>query len=894
DMDVAYREVRDRIERARRALPEDVDRVYIRKDDIDGIPVYVIGIAIGEDVSDPYDLIQHEIIQPLARVPGVASVRAEGLEEKEVLIDLDRERTEAAGLNIYDLSLQLMDDNFTLASGHVRDASRKLPLRSVARYRSLEELEDTWVSPRVRLSDIATLRYEVPEVTYRARAMSRPAVALLVLKEGQANTREVSERVQAAFDQIQRDPRVEGLGMLPLFDQGEVIDESLETMLNSGTIGGMLAFLVLMFFLRRFRLTLIVALSIPISLLIGLTVMYFGGETLNIISLLGLMICVGLLVDNSVVVAENIHRLHRAGASRREAAVRGAGEMALAITMSTLTTIVVFLPVALVEGPGQFFLMRLALPVSVSLAGSLLVALVFIPVSVYLTLPNGGAQQAARSRIRSLVERSLRRGYEMTFGGLGRAYNKALAFFLVRRLDLVIALVAVFAVTIALTRDRVEMVPIQEDEQAGFEIAVEMPVSATFEETEQWFLAAEKVIEDSAEEFGLDGWFLFHRKTGGELQGWFTRPRRTDHTPREVAEAIKQRVPKKAGIKLYAGRESEVDEESGEQIYGLKLYGEDPERLESTGKALEQLLTRVDGVLGLKLATERQPNELGLVIDRDRARRYGANPRVIAGLVGFALRGRTLPKFIHEGREIPVRIRFEQQDRDNLEQLGAFRVPTQSGALLSLSTLTDPRLLASPDYIMRENKRISRSITLELVEGQEKPARERLDALLAGVDLPEGISFAATDSTTELNEDVEGLKFAGLLSVVFIYLLMGFLFESFILPLSIILTIPLAAIGVLGVHAIVGRDIDFLGLVGIVLLIGVVVNNGIVLIDYLHRLRARGLARREAILLAAERRFRPIMMTAITTIGGLIPLAFSGASQIGISYTSFSLTLIGG
>ena len=241
-----------------------------------------------------------------------------------------------------------------------------------------------------------------------------------------------------------------------------------------------------------------------------------------------------------------------------------------------------------------------------------------------------------------------------------------------------------------------------------------------------------------------------------------------------------------------------------------------------------------------------------------------------------------------------MRIRFKEEDRESLTELASFYVPTRSGALLPLSTLTDVQMFSAPETIVRRDKRTARTITLELEEDKAEETRERLGVLIRGIDLPEGVYFGMSSRQDQLDEDLASLRFAGLLSVVFIYLLMGFLFESFILPLSIILTIPLASIGVVWIHVLTGRDIDFLGAVGIVLLIGVVVNNGIVLIDYVNRLVGQGLARLDALHVAAERRFRPIMMTAITTVGGLLPLALVGRTDSGLSYSSFSLTLIGG
>jgi len=314
---------------------------------------------------------------------------------------------------------------------------------------------------------------------------------------------------------------------------------------------------------------------------------------------------------------------------------------------------------------------------------------------------------------------------------------------------------------------------------------------------------------------------------------------------------------------------------------------------EELARELEPRILAVPGVFALRENEEPAPSELGLVIDRDRATVSGASPEVIAGIIGYALRGTPLPRFNYEGREIPVRVRFQESDRDSLAALGAFQVPTVSGGSIPLSAVTTPQYLSAPKGIFRSNKRIARNITVELRPEEAKAARERLLALQRQVALPEGVTFG-TAQFQVVNEELGNMIFAGTLSIAFIYLLMGFLFESFILPLSIITTIPLAGIGVVWIHVAAGKDLDFLGAVGAILLIGVVVNNAIVLIDYVLRLRAAGHPRREALLLAADRRFRPIAMTALTTIIGMIPLTLQQPSDIGLSYKSFGLALIGG
>jgi len=893
DMNVAYREVRDRVQRVKGQLPQDVEKVFIRKQDLSGIPVFMVGLAVDPDLGDPYNLVKNEVLLPLERVEGVASVEAHGLEEKEILIEVDRQKAEASGLNIYLLAQELQNDNITLASGHVLSGGSKLLLRSVARYPDVEALENRLVAPTVRLRDVAVVKYEEAEKDYSARVDGKPAIALLGFKEGQANTMDVCRRIKVAMKDIENNPRLANVAVVPIFNQGDIILSSLGTMFDSGKIGAFFAVLVLFFFLRRFRMTLIITLSIPLSLLIALTVMYFSGETLNVLTLLALMISVGLLVDNSVVVAENIHRLHRLGFSRRDAAIRGAGEISLAVVMATLTTIVVFLPVSLVKGQAQFLLQRLSIPISVSLAGSLVVALVFVPLAAYLTLPRRKEGQGEEEPRR--LDSLLRKLYEGSLGRVNRGYNRVLAFSLRRRLDLILALIVVFFGTWAISFANLELAADQEGERSGFEVEARLPGSYTLEDAGDYFHSVEEILEKHREDWDLQGYFISHGRKSGEIQGWFKTPRTVELSPREITDRLVKAIPEVPGVKVFTGEQSRVSECEEEGVHCLRLYGDDPATVNALRSDLEDLFRTVDGVIGVRKSGEESPQEVALVVDRDRAQRQGINPQVVAGVVSYALRGQSLPKFHRDGREVPVRVRFQESNRESLAELANFSVPNNAGGAAPLMTVTEARFLEAPSSIFRRDRRVSRTIALELEEGKqkEKETRKRLGNLMDRIDLPEGVTFGAATPQV-LHEDIQALMLAALLSVVFIYLLMTFLFESFILPLSIILTIPLASIGVGWAHTIAGLNLDFLGGVAAVLLIGVVVNNGIVLIDYVNRLRARGMERSEALLAATERRFRPIMMTALTTICATVPLALGEPSEIGLSYTSFAMTLIGG
>ncbi len=898
DMDVAYREVRDRIERVRPRLPPDAEKIFIRKDDLSGFPVYMVGLAVGADQVDSYHLIQNEIIKNLERVPGVATVTAHGLEQKEILIEVDRQRAEASGLNIYQLAQELQGDNFTMASGTVRSGEQKLLLRSVARYDDLAALRNRRVAPTVRLGDVAEIRYEEAEKEYSVRVNGERAVALALMKEGQANTVELCRRIEQAIDQLKANPRLQNISMVPIFSQGKIIMGSLGTMINSGKIGSFFAVLVLFFFLRRIRLTLIITLSIPLSLVIALTVMYFSGETLNILTLLGLMICVGLLVDNSVVVAENIHRLHRLGLPRKEAAIRGASEISLAIVMATLTTVAVFLPVSLIKGQAQFFLQRLSLPISVSLLASLVVALVFVPLAAYLTLPRSGRGKVSRledvrHRLHERMDGIFRRLYEMTFGRLNSGYGRLLAVCLRRRLDVVVLILVALGVTGAVAFKDVEFSFQQESERSGFELDVTLPSSYTLEDAAAYFETVEETLESHREAWDLEGFYFSHVRTSGEVQGWLKSPRSNDLSARQITDAFFDALPEVPGVKVFTGEQSRVSECKEKGLYCLRLYADDPDALPAIRADLEDLFRSVDGVVGLRKSEDQTPSEVALVVDRDRAQRQGVNPQVVAGVVSYALRGQSLPKFYREGREVPVRVRFEESHRESLAELANFSVPTDAGTAVALSTVTEARFLPAPGGIFRRDRQVSRTISLELAAGREAETKKRIRALVKTLDLPEGVRFGEAVGITA-DADGVALLFALGMSIVFVYLLMTFLFESFILPLSIILTIPLASIGVGWIHFFTGYNLDFLGIVAGVLLVGVVVNNGIVLIDYVNRLRQEGMDRGVALLVATDRRFRPIMMTALTTICATVPLTAGGPSEIGMSYTSFGLSLIGG
>ena len=444
------------------------------------------------------------------------------------------------------------------------------------------------------------------------------------------------------------------------------------------------------------------------------------------------------------------------------------------------------------------------------------------------------------------------------------------------------------------TFEKIEFSVDEKREESQFNVSFRFPSQFNMEDRGKYFERVEQIMEERKEEFELEGYFVRYSTWYGSLEGWFKTDRKSDVPPREMAERIFKLLPEEPGLKIGYERRGEGEEKQDrKERYYVRLIGTDPIQLDEVAESLKPVFENQPGVLALQERQDESPNEMALVVDRERANSIGVNPTTLAGLVGSALRGSTLPRFQNEGRQIPVRVRFSEEDRAELADLNNFLVPTEDGRFSSVGTLTRPAMLSSPRYIRRTNKSVSHTLTMELETGREDEARKAIEAAKSNIDLPEGVSFSSLRKPFEMEDILTGV-FALWMSILFIYMLMAFLFESVLMPLSIVFTIPLAAIGAVWIHYLTGINMDMLGIIGGMLLVGVVVNNGIVLIDYANRLRREGHDRTTALLQAAQHRFRPIAITALTTIFGMIPMVWSEGGEMGLSYRSFGLTLIGG
>ena len=896
DMDVAYREVRDRTERARIRFPEGTEKPYIYKHKPGAEPVVSFRISYDQN-SDYYDIINKHVIAPIQRIDGVADVNFR-IYQREVKIQVDKDRADAHGVNIDQIASLLRADNFTLASGFVVDGGKKYTLKSRSAFKNMEAIRNIPVRKDLFLKDVATLTYEPEEAESLYRYNSQPANGISVLKEGEANTVEVSERVIEAIEKIKKDPALAGFDLSVYNNQGEEIVGRLNALINNGKLGALLAAVVLFFFLRQFRMTMVISMAIPLCLLIALTVMFFAGKTLNSLTIMGLVICVGLLVDNSVVVAENIHRYFEGGLSRKEACLRGISEIGFAITIATLTTLIVFGSAVLFDGELKFIIQNMSLPVIVSITASLGTALMFIPLCVYVTLPEKKADPGTSRRTPSRILGGVfHRIYEATFGTLNLAYNRTLGFFLRHRLDLSVILVALLSVTYlasgTLNRTR------RDDEMIRyFSINVRFPERYSMPQRLAYFKKVEELMEKNHDVYGLKAHEVFYTKWDGRFAGFFAPDRVHKLARQEAIDKIMEDFPEEAGVSFrYQGKQGDEQKNDNNAMHYIRLVGDDPELLNEVAENLKPTFEMIPGVVSFldKGLDDQGPSEMALFVDRDKASSIGVNPRTLVSTIGTAVRGENLPRFESKGRQIPMRLLFQEKDRSELADLNNIQIPTEDGRMSTVGALTRITFLKNEDDgITRRDKKVSQWFGMKLKPGPETwRVKQTIEAAKERINLPEGVSFQEPDKSFK-DEDRQKGSAMIFLAIVFVYMLMAFFFESMLIPLSIILTIPLASIGAVFVLKLTDTYIDQMVYTAALLLTGIVVNNGIVLVDYANQLRHSGLERAEALLTAARHRFRPIIMTALTTICGMIPLTFGSSEGMGFNFKSFGMVLIGG
>jgi len=882
DMDEAYNEVSDRMERALLEMPEDVRFFNIWRYNPSDQPVVWAGAQIPQDVDDPYYVLERVVKSRLERIDGVAGVDTWGVPQKAIYIDYDKERLYAHGVNLGPVIGRLQSDNFQMAGGEIEDDGQVVTLRSLSMLDGVEDLQRFPVKEGVVLGDIADVRLRGALSLTIDRINGEESGGLAIRKESGANTVEVAEQVEEVFEELGADARTGGTNFFVFFSQGELIQESVSTLTDTAITGGVFAVIILWLFLREWRMTLLIAASIPFSLLITVGMLYAQGHSLNLLSLMGLMLAVGMVVDNAIVVVETIYRHRAEGADSRRAAVQGTAEVNLAIILSTMTTMVVFLPVILMSGDARFgfFLGVIGMPVVYALAASLLVALLFAPLA---TRYMGEAQIREDAR---------------WLAWLSDRYGKLLGWVTRHRVDAAMILAGLGVLTMTVAFPGVEVTSGAEENLGEFTLRFQVPPQADPYKRDDIVRAFETLVEEHREEWGVR---VYRAHLGGDdMRGWIDVYLHSDGPMKreDVMDAARELLPKDLpGVTSSVGWEGDMADGGGKKSVPVRIFGEDLDTLAGLSEEVARRVEVVPGVVNAVRELDHEgADEVRLRVDRDAASRFGVSAQQVAQLVGFAMRGSTFQPIRDGDKELNIAARFSLEDRSDLDKLLNFDVFSPvTMSMVPLSSLTDVEYGKGPGTVRRNDRRTSTTVTVELGEdANDREVAEGIEAALEDMVLPRGYEWSTAGFFRGQEAEDSAMGLALLLSVVFVYLLIGVLFESWILPMSVVTSIPMAMMGAVWFLFGTGTPFDTMAGVGLVILVGVVVNNGIVLVDLITQLRAHGMPRDEALVEAGRRRLRPILMTALTTVCGLAPMAFGSSAFIGIPYAPLGRTVIGG
>ncbi|HEX5133331.1 MAG TPA: efflux RND transporter permease subunit [Candidatus Krumholzibacteria bacterium] len=880
DMDLLSMDVREKLDRL--ILPDEADEPIVLRYDPSLDPIMRIALSGDGELNEMRNLAERKIKLDLETIKGVAAAQVKGGLEDEIQIDVDQERLAAMGISLDEVRQAVGVSNINLPGGSLRGRDSHFLIRTLNEFDSVEEIGSVIVAERdgaaVRLNDVARVSLGAKEREEITRFNGKECVEIAAFKEGDANTVTVARLLGQRLEEW-RGKLPEGYELSVMFDQSHFIEQSIREVRSSAIIGGILAIVVLFLFLREIRSTLIIALSIPLSVIATFMLMYRLNISLNVMSLGGLTLGVGMLVDNSIVVLESIFRKKKAGLPLARAALEGADEVGAAVAASTATTVAVFLPIVFVEGiAGQLFRDQ-ALTVSISLLASLVLALTLIPMLSALGQPVRRADLEGPP-VATDDEDSDATG-KLTLGAFSRVYDRMVRGAVGRpRATLAIAF-ALFALSIFSVRFiGAELIPPLTEGEFFFE--VKLPEGSSLAATDRIVQQVEDVadadprVDHSYARIGsrlVSGGMSVNAL--GEHFGQINvvlNDKSDDRVEDAVVDEMRQRFEAMPDVEARFGRPSYFSLKTPIEVV---LYGEDLELLRDYSLDLAQSMSSLPGLVDVRSSLEAGNPELQVVFDRDRVAALGLDIGTLSATLQGRVQGVVPTRYKQADRQIDVRIRNQESDRTSIADVRNLVLPGNNGAQIRLTSVADVSVDEGPAEIHRLQQQRAAVVSANLQGRSLGAAVSDVQALLKDSPPPAGLSSEIAGQNAEMKVSFASLRFAIALAIFLVYLVMAATFESFVHPFIVMFTIPLALVGAVVGLLVTGTVISVMVLIGTVLLVGIVVNNAIVLIDAVNRLRRAGFEKTEAVVRAGHIRLRPILMTTLTTVLGLIPMAIA-------------------
>jgi HAE1 family hydrophobic/amphiphilic exporter-1 len=900
DIDNAATEVRARLEDELDELPEEADRPQVRKFDVNAFPVVVLGIASRLDPVELTTLIEEQVRYRFARLPGVAQVDVWGGYNREVRVELDPGRVRALGLPLNRILDAIRDANLDLPAGEIESGRYEVTLRAPAEFRSVDDVRDTIVAVRdgapVTLGQIAEVRDTYERLTRVVRVNGRLGLRMAIRKQADANTVEVSTAVLDEIGRVNRDyPQIE---VVPVINQGNFIERSIQNVANSVVYGGSLAVLVLLFFLRNIRSTVVISLAIPISIVATFTLVYFGGFTLNLMTLGGLALGVGMMVDNSIVVLENIYRRHRAeGRPPNESAVAGATEVGPAIVASTLTTLVIFLPVIFVQGVSGVLFRELAYVIVFSLVCSLVVSLSLVPMLSSKLL-------RARSSERRGVVGAIANAADRAFDAVDDTYRDLLRLVLRARVATILLLLATLAGSLALVpRLGREFLP--PSDEGEVRVTGEMEVGTRLDLVDRQTRIIEEIV--TAEVPERVAWVTTAGGSGrnptegstGEIRLSLSPAAERDRSNLEVADALRAKLSGKIPgmtVRTRAPQGQFLLERilGGDEGVTVEIRGFDLDTLSLLTDRVLHALEAIPGLTDLDTSRNDGAPQAELRIDRRKAADVGVTVRDIAEVLETAVAGSRAGEFRPLGNSYRILVQLKDAQQLSLDEVLDLTIQSETGEEVALRNLLEHDDGRGPTVIERKDQQRLVRVTAS-IEGRDLASvAADIETSLAGIARPAGYELFLSGQVEEQRKSSRELGIALVLALSLVYMVLACQYESLRDPLIVMCSVPLAAIGVVLMLFLTDTTLNIQSYIGCIMLGGIVVNNAILLVDQAGQLRRHeGLSTRDAVAEAGRRRLRPILMTSLTTILGLAPLAL-GIGEGADAQAPLARAVIGG
>ncbi len=871
DMDLLLLDVREKLDRL--ILPVEAEDPVVLRFDPSLDPILRIALGGTGDLTESRRLADRRLKQAFESIKGVASARIKGGLEEEIHVEVDQERLAALGIPLERVRQLVAVSNINLPGGSLRGTDTQFLIRTVNEYTSVEEIGGLVLSAagpsQIRVRDIAEVSWGAREREEIIRVGGIEAVEIAIYKEGDANIVTTARSVRDALPEMAK-LVPEGYELTVLFDQSRFIEQALVEVRFTAVVGGALAILVLFVFLRDTLSTVIIATAIPLSVLFAFMAMYRLDVSLNIMSLGGLTLGIGMLVDNAIVVLESIHRKRQEGLGRTAAAIEGTTEVGGAVVASTLTTVAVFLPIIFVEGIAGALFGDMAITVTLSLLASLVVAVTLIPMLSAM----GGPETTTAEPTRAVTS-------EPGLGAVTRFYDVVLRTALRRRWFTIAAAAVAFALAVAAI-GQLQTALIPEISQGEFYFEATLPEGTPVEATDRALQQMTAPIEGDPEVA------VAYATAGSRLvSGGLSLSTTAEHYGQlnvVLADRNDETAEQRVANRLRAGFATipELDTTFGKPTYfSLKtpveviLFSDDLRALSAWAPVLADQLARVPGLVDVRSSLEEGNPELQIIFDRDRLASLGLDMRVVAETLRDRVLGSVPTRFREADRQIDIRVRNLEQQRRTADDVRNLMIPGPDGRQLRLLTVAEIREDRGPAEIHRVQQQRAAVLSANL-EGRGLGAAVRdIEALLAANPPPPGVLAELGGQVDEMQTSFASLRFALALAVFLVYLVMAATFESLIHPLVVLFTIPLALVGVVVGILVTGIDVSVIALIGVVMLVGIVVNNAIVLIDTVNQLRRSGMAKLEAVMRGGHLRLRPILMTTLTTVLGLLPMALS-------------------